>query len=484
MTTNTSIMDNPSVAGGVLKDCIDAIDSQSIVSQPRLALLAALQAVSITVGKAGGLCAGLMPQKAALYTMGIAPTTAGKDAGLSFTKRICSQRKVYQQSDVPSDKDLKLNFIRENGQYALIIDEMDSLIAKMGSKQSFESGIVAVLLEMYTSKCVSISNKYREEMVEKLKKDRDRIEKSGGNEKKKFGVSEGFDGPAARTLSEHGNSSLTEVSLAIQMIDAKIKLLEEGVQNPLLNVHGVATPKAVSVNLKSEHADRGFLGRFIIFNCPGYPEKDWDSLYNSIGAQKADKDQTIQSIEALSRVVTPNMIPVLDNDNPEVKSFFNKAVKMQENGLNSGKAVCGRIVENWFKIASLFAYSVMDTSAPCPKPVIDERCARWAFEVVEESVMSTMMITDGDNDDDEIEVSDKDKLYTKIIKMVTTDKAGVYVSKIVGNMVRGKKNKELALRVYPDDIDAKLCVERAIFEMCDAGIIEYVDGNINKIRRG
>lgn len=481
-----SVLDNPSIAGGVIADLYKGIAECEVKPQPRLGLLSALQAVSIAVGKAGGMSASAKPLKPTIYSMGIAPTGAGKDAGLSFLKRAVASIGVYYQTDIPSDKDIKFNFVREQGQYALIIDEMDSLVDKMKSKQSFESGIVASLLEMYTAKSLVISNKYKEEMIEKLKKDKERIAKAEGGEKKDGGIASGAAEVASKVLAMDGDDSLHKKSIALQVIDKKIDILENGMKNPMLNLHGVATPRAIASNLDSSHADRGFLGRFLIFDCPGRPEEDPDAMITGINdpyPHAGDDDTVFDSLKSMMRSIRPGMRPYYSVDCPELRDIKEDVRLYQDKMLSDGNDVCGRIYENWFRVSSLLAFSDMDTKSPNPKPVITAKHGEIARQIVFESVKSTMLITRGSIGDDQVNLSNVDLLRTHVLSKTTTSEGGVYVSKLITNILRSSKAKELVHSIYPEDLNLVPCLEQFILEMENIGLVRYTNENLNKVRR-
>ena len=237
---NISIEDMPGIAGDICKE----IESTEFRSLPELRPLAALSLLSL-IANSRRTC---LDGKIWVYSIGVALSASGKEAQISYVKKVIERLGLLNQiANKPrSDRSIVVSVTETNGQTLFICDEVHDLFNRSTKQNSasHEAGMIPLLLELATCSRFNVPETIKSPLIEKF-------EKELSNNLKKQNSS--FDNFLSVDLSSE-ERRLKDIILS----------LSNGFKEPCVNLVGFTTPDEIDSLFTLKNIKSGLLGRFLI----------------------------------------------------------------------------------------------------------------------------------------------------------------------------------------------------------------------------
>lgn len=384
----------PGLFGCIVRDIL----SRSVRAQPLIAIQAALQTIgAIAASK------GVKPpndNKLNIITLSVALSMSGKDKPMSYMQDVLRRCKIGFYNGVSSDKDIILNLAHDKGLTVYSIDEVDSLFSKMvDTRNTFNAGIANTLLSTFTATSLSMNGKHKREIEAAFQAEEKRIKKDCSDD--------GMPGDGYQQSEEWKNLQNT------------ITYIKEGMQNPQLFLHGATTPKAIDWIANEEFADRGFLGRTILFRCPEERPDARESIKRMFtDGPKAEDNDLMEQLEKKKKFMTPCRASI---DNAAM-DFLYTLIDWQEDRINDvdGVLVC-RMMEIIGRLATIIAAGDTQSGGSV---VIKEIHLQWAFTIFYRSYTDMKNMISINSEDNGF----REKVMSRIVQIANNE--GVYISAI------------------------------------------------------
>lgn len=342
-------------APGLVGELCDWIDSTARKRQPKLSLAASL-----------AFCGALFGRKVQtewelrtnLYTMGVAPSCAGKEHARTQLNKLCKAAGINNLiggEDVTSDAAIEVE-LKNNPVVLYLWDEIGHM---MGNIKSSGGGghtakIVPMMMKLYTS-----ANK-----------------------------------------TYHGKSYAKE--------DEKRRVIEQ----PHCCVYGTTVPGRLYDGMDTNELIDGWLGRVLVFATDSDPDQNWDcrplpppkhivKLVTDWANYQPSPDMTQGDIVAAS-TLTPTIVKMTEDALDTFKSMDTMVTQYKQDARKEGLGMdnlWGRAVENAQKLALIIAAG--DTHED--ELMIRTEHAEWAFAVILNLVnelCDAIRANVGDNDHD------------------------------------------------------------------------------------
>lgn len=150
-TWPTDLLD-PAAWPGAVGECMRGIMSNATRQQPALALACSLNLVGAVLGRQ---VAGPTDLRTNLYNIGVCTTGGGKEAALTFAKRLLYDAEIgqrYLQKEVIASDAAIESATRVNPSAVWLLDEVGKYLQSMNAAgaAAHQSNIVSILLSLYT----------------------------------------------------------------------------------------------------------------------------------------------------------------------------------------------------------------------------------------------------------------------------------------------------------------------------------------------
>lgn len=420
-----NIEDMPGLVGEIARDIVRT----SVRPQSLIAIQAALQ----TIGAIGASKRITPPHadKLNILTLSVALSMSGKDAPMSYMQKVLRECKIGYRSGISSDKDIILNLAHDHGVSVYSVDEADSIFGKISdSKNSYNSGIGNVLLSSFTADSMALNGKHERELDAVFENEKKAIKKACKDD----GMPDG----------SYENS---EQWKALEKTQDYIK---GGMQSPHIFFHGATTPKAIDWIANDQFAERGFLGRTILFRCdesrPDAREKLFEIFQN--GPVKRDQD-LLERIKNKHKFLTPCKASI----DPAAMDFVRVLIDWQEDNINSQEGtLTARMMEIVGRLATIIAIGDSQNGTGV---VVTEEHLQWAFAIFYRSYSDMKAMITINSDDSGV----RDKILSRIIQVTSAE--GTHISSIEQKF-KGKKWTQDIEKVFTFSGMAKDLDERSM----------------------
>ena len=329
---DVDILALPGIAGQIC----EYIRLKSKRERPELYPLAALQLMALT----GSERKNYFDVKFNLITLGIAPTSGGKEAPQRDVKTLSHSvnNSEYIHGEIGSFKDMVMNLIEYKGKSLYVIDEVHSLFKAMNNKNAhtYETKIEAEILKM------SETQLYTFRGMDKLKLAEEKKDKAAWAEKK--------------IAESAGDTKKVEKFERIRdRFFKEAEYMVKGWPDPFFSFMGHSTPDNVDDFLSNrKNIGSGFLPRMLIRRCPETREplkrrRNQPVDHQLHLATLADSiTHTLEKIQSDKRLVTPT---------EEAEDFIEKCIDWydaedQRNNKVLGDMYC-RAPAHLYKVSSI-----------------------------------------------------------------------------------------------------------------------------------
>ena len=311
-------------APGIVGELTRAIVRSAVFPQPALALQAALCAMSIVKNRN---YVGFFKNQCNIYSIGLAPTGAGKNHQLECIDKILDPIGLGHTilGRLVSVAGLAAGLQRSGGIGVSVIDEagmfFEGLLLANKSGAVNKADVRESLMSMFNAKRKVRGSEY---------------------------------------INRQGAVSRTDID------------------SPHLSIYGTSTAETFWRSIKNEHAIDGFVSRFLYFK-PEYPdpERNWDKADFELGDAVLDELHEYTNRRAFNAVPHSLKMPL------SVEGKFKDVVAEHDlkarNATSPGlRALCVRVAEYFDKILVLAA----------DRDAVDEKIFDWAYSVMDACIRS------------------------------------------------------------------------------------------------
>jgi len=418
---------DPNHCYGLAEEIINDVNKRAIREQPRLSAISAIYALAACLSSHLLTPEGI---KTNLYCVGVAPSGGGKDNGRSYVAELLRKMEIRAAGSIASTKSIGEEILNNGGHANFIVDEAHKLFNTMkdGAKQgaAYKDEIGETLMSVYTQKIFLFDTvTLRSERASK----EDKIKRLNRDSK-----DEGFD---------QGGSEYTK---RLNEIEARLKLVELGLENPVVCLYGVSTPDKMRGFFTPDAFASGLVGRLIVVM--GSEERatcEWTET----GSNKIPiSDRVVAQLTRLRERAKGTITYAAPSD-AEVARQIHERFELGINDPEAGDLMV-RAYETVIRIATLIAAG--------DGMHIKANHLKWAYKFYCSSMTDAyLQLMDNLYQTDNGIEARWNELADRIISLTraTTDKNPIYRSELNRNAYKrqGSKLIDLVKRCFPSDLD-------------------------------